>query len=310
MVRSAREVIVRVLITGGLGFFGSRAAAAFTDAEVFALDRPEGDRARLEALAPRARFVPCDMFDAEALGRCLADVRPDVCIHLAWYAVPGKYLDAPENLDHLVAAVGLARALAKSGCARLVTAGTCFEYDTTYGRLAESTPAAPRTLYAATKLSMFQSLAHACPALGVSHAHARFFYQYGPWEAPKRLVSSLMESFLAGTPAPATAGEQVRDFLHIEDVAQAIRVLGTSDATGLVNIGSGVPVTVADVARAVEHACGAEGLLQLGALPSRPGDPPFVCADASRLRSLGWAPRYGLDEGLADTVAWYRARAR
>ncbi len=301
---------MRILVTGAAGFFGSRALMHLSrDAEVHGVDRPGADRARVEALAPSTKLHDCDLAEPGALESLVAAVRPDLAIHLAWYAVPGKYLNAPENLDHLAASLRLARALAESGCKRLVTAGTCFEYDTTLGLLSESTPCEPRFLYSATKHAMFESLREACRVWSVSYAHARFFYQYGPWEAPGRLVPAVIAPLLRGEPANVTTGDQVRDFLHVDDVARALTHVAHGELTGPVNVGSGVPVRVCDVVRAAAKACGREELVRYGALPSREGDPPFICADVTKLRSTGFTPRFDPDTGLADTVAWYREQA-
>lgn len=300
---------MRVLLTGAAGFFGSRAAGIFEREGdvVYGLDRAGADRARLSALAPSATIIDADLEDTAAVTRIVSEVKPDVAIHLAWYAVPGKYLHAPENMDLVGASFSLARALVAVGCPRIVTAGTCFEYDTTKGLLAESTPTAPRFLYSAAKLAMYEVLREAARGWGVSYAHLRFFYQYGPWEAPNRVVPAVMSTLLRGEEAKVTTGEQVRDFLHIDDVATAIVRAAKSDAGGVVNIGSGVPVRIRDIVAAAARACGREDLVRYGAHPSRPDDPPFVCADVTRLRALGWSPRYSLDDGMADTAAWYRS---
>jgi nucleoside-diphosphate-sugar epimerase len=115
-----------------------------------------------------------------------------------------------------------------------------------------------------------------------------------------------MAALLRGEEAKVTAGEQIRDFLHIDDVASAIARVATADVTGVVNVGSGVPVRVRDVVAAAARACGREDLVRYGALPSREGDPAFVCADATRLRETGWSPAYDLERGMADTAAWWR----
>lgn len=298
---------MRVLLTGAAGFLGSRAAKHLLDGdEVHAVVRPGSSRARLAALAPAAQVHEIELGDATAVKGLAADVRPELAVHLAWYAVPGRYLVAPENLDHVEVTLTLARALAAQGCKRLVTAGTCFEYDTSFGFLSERTPTAPRFLYSACKLAVFEILREACRGWSMSFSHLRFFYQYGPWEAPGRLVPAILDALARGEEAKTTSGSQIRDFLHVDDVGRAIAAAARSDLEGAVNVGSGVPISVRDVVVATARAFGREDLLRLGALPQREGDPPFVCADSARLRSTGWEPRLSLQEGLADTVAWHR----
>ncbi len=301
---------MRVLMTGVAGFFGSRAAACLLrdGVEVHGLDHPKADLARVNALAPKTIVHAVDLADRTATAAIVRELRPDVAVHLAWYAVPGKYLPAPENMDHLAAALDLARALNDAGCKRLITAGTCFEYDTDKGLLAESTPTAPRFLYSAAKLAMYEVLREASRVWSTSYAHLRFFYQYGPWEAPGRIVPAVMTALLRGEEASVTPGQQVRDFLHVEDVARAIAFVTKGSLEGIVNIGSGVPVRIREIVAAAARAVGREDLVRYGALPTRPGDPPFVCADASKLRAAGWAPMIDLESGMADTAAYWRGQ--
>jgi nucleoside-diphosphate-sugar epimerase len=302
---------MHVLVTGATGFLGSRAAGHLLEAgaDVTALVRSGADRARLGALAPRARVVEGDVLapgsELEALVR---RVRPDACVHLAWYAVPGKYLDAPESFEHLEATLRLARALHATGSRRLVTAGTCFEYDTTIGTLSEVARTDPRYLYAACKLAVFSVLREASRLWDRSYCHLRFFHQYGPWENDGRLVPAVVRALLRGEEARVTAGEQVRDYLHVDDVGRAIAHAALAPLEGAVNVGSGVPVRVRDLVEAAARACGRPELVRFGAIPQRDGDPAVVCADASKLRASGWAPRWALDEGLADTVHFWRSR--
>jgi len=302
---------LKILVTGAAGFLASRTALHLHAAgdEVIALDRSDADRGRLDALVPTATFVGCNLHDAGEVDAVVDRVKPDIVSHFAWYGVPGKYLDAPENLDHLTSTIHLARAVARSGCRRFVMAGTCFEYDTSLGTLSESSPTAPKHLYSASKLAVAIALREACKRWSMAYCHVRFFYQYGPWEADARLVPSLAKALLAGEEALATSGEQIRDYLHIDDVGRAAALIAKSDLDGVVNVGSGAGVRIRDIAVAVERACGVRDKLRLGALPSREGDPACIVADATRLRSLGWSPRYVLDDGIADTVAWFKSRS-
>ena len=138
---------------------------------------------------------------------------------------------------------------------------------------------------------------------------ARLVYLYGPMEDARRLVPSVVRALLAGEPAAISPGQQVRDFLHVEDVAAALATLGQQNLDGVFNIGSGEPITVAEVALTLGRLCGRESLVRIGARPYASGDPMYVCADNARLRSTGWRPAYNLEAGLADSVRWWRDRA-
>ena len=88
--------------------------------------------------------------------------------------------------------------------------------------------------------------------------------------------------------------------------AHHIAVVAASDAEGAINVGSGVPVKVRDVVSAAARAYGKEHLVRYGAIPTRAGDPPFIVADVTRLRALGWSPRFDLERSMQDLAAFYR----
>jgi nucleoside-diphosphate-sugar epimerase len=135
------------------------------------------------------------------------------------------------------------------------------------------------------------------------------FFLYGPGEHPDRLVSSVARRLLAGAEAPTTEGTQVRDFMHVADVAGAFAALVDSDVTGPVNIGSGRPVTVRAVVDEVARAAGRPELVRFGALPQRAGEPPELVADVGRLRDeVRFRPRYDLGSGIKDTVNYWKKK--
>ena len=120
----------------------------------------------------------------------------------------------------------------------------------------------------------------------------------------------MIRSLLDGQVAKVTPGEQVRDFLHVEDVASAIWSVAQSDMQGVVNIGSGRPVTVRDVVTQIGSILNKEDLIALGALPYGDSDPKFVCANNRRLvENTDWVPRYDLEKGLRHTIEWWRRQA-
>jgi nucleoside-diphosphate-sugar epimerase len=302
---------MRVLLTGVTGFIGSHVARLLVreGCDVIGLVRPGTDRRRIAEIARRIRLLEGDLFAPQELQAPLHDVAPDLCLHLAWYAVPGRYLQAPENVECVAGSMVLLRALAAAGCRRVVMVGTCFEYDTDAGYLAESSPTRPRSLYAACKLALCLMARQFAGSTGQSLAWARLFYQYGPGEDDRRLVPLVIRHLLEGLPCPLTHGEQIRDFLHVEDVAGALWAIARSDLEGPVNIGSARPVAVADVAREIGMRLQCPELIRLGAIPAPAGDPPFVCANTDRLRSATtWRPRYSLSDGLCQTIEWWKAR--
>ncbi len=282
--------MTRVLVTGATGFIGRRAVAALEAAghDVHAVARPAVD-----LLAPGA---------AEAL---VSEAEATDLLHLAWYAEPGAFWRSPENVRWVEASLALLRAFADAGGRRATLVGTCAEYDWAHGFCSEGvTPLAPATLYGRSKHGLHTVASGLAAERGLSLAWARVFFLYGPGEHPARLVATLVSRLLRGEPAEISEGTQLRDFLHVDDVAGALVAIAGSGVEGAVNVGSGVPVAVRDLAATVGELTGRADLIRYGAVPTAPGDPPLIVADTRRLAGeAGFTPRFGLRDGLEDTIA-------
>ena len=276
---------MKVLLTGATGFIGSALAKLLVreGCQVYALVRAESDLWRIREFQDQVHILTGDLLSPEQVTECVQRSRPELCFHLAWYAEPGKYLSSPLNVAYLDASLGLATRLAEAGCPRLVVAGSVAEYDTEHGYLSEASPTRPLTLYAATKLALGTVLAQLAPQLNLELAWARNFYVYGPCEDQRRFVPAVICALLRGEPTRLTPGGQVRDYLHVDDMAAAMWAVGRSAITGVVNIASGVPVTNRQVALLLGDILGRPELVRFGDLPYREGDPMFVCADTRRL---------------------------
>ena len=295
---------MNVFVTGASGFIGAHLTRALLAKghEVGVLARPGNALHRLGGVRRSIRVMPGDLGDAEALRRGLSDFRPEGCIHLAWHAEPGAYLHAAENIHSLSASLTLFSELIRSGCRRIVGAGTCFEYDTAAGCLTEDSPVRPQSLYAAAKLSCCLMGQQIAARAGVQFAWGRIFYPYGPQEDECRLPPAAIRALTLGTPFLTTAGEQVRDYIYVADVAEAFCVLLEKGAGGVFNVSSGRPVSVRQVVTTIATLIGRLELVQFGALPYRAWEPPMICGANTQLQNLGWQPRYSLEEGMAETI--------
>lgn len=295
----------RVLVTGASGFIGRHCLQPLTDHgyEVHAVAHSHP----LNRTAP-VRWHRADLLDTSEVANLLGTVRPTHLLHFAWYADPKDYRTSPKNLLWCQTGIDLVRRFAEAGGQRAVFAGTCFEYDPRLGFLSENlTPDAPSTLYGACKSSLRQVVMAYATQMGLSAAWGRIFYVYGPHEAPRRLVPSVILSLIRGETARCTHGRQLRDFLTVQDVAAAFAAILESDLRGAVNIGSGEPTTIRALVSLIASTMNTEHRVEFGAITSAIGDPPAVIADVRLLRDrIGWTPRYSLEGGVASAIRWWQ----
>jgi nucleoside-diphosphate-sugar epimerase len=294
----------RVLVTGASGCVGRAAISklAADGWDVHAVSRTE---------IPKAQGVTwheADLLDPTVPRTVVAAIAPTHLLHLAWYIGPGRWASAPENLAWVRASLALVDAAVEAGCRRIVGAGSCLEYDWSFGYCSESrTPLAPHTLYGACKLAVGNLIAAYAPIRNFSSAWGRIFFLYGPHEHPDRLVPSVIRSLLAGDEARVSHGRQIRDYLYVADVGDALVTLLGSDVQGAVNIGTGEPVSLKEIVLTIARLIEREDLVRLGAIPAAPTDTPIVVADTTRLsEDVGWTRRTTLESGLRETIEWWR----
>jgi nucleoside-diphosphate-sugar epimerase len=297
----------RVLVAGAGGFIGSHCLPILISNgfEVHAADVfiPED---KLYGV----RWHQVDLLDTKQLNELLTTICPTHLLHFAWYAKPGEYWNSLENIRWVEGSLHLLRAFHRNGGKRVVMAGTCAEYDWGAGCCAEDvTPLVPSTLYGTCKNALQHLLKDFSRVTGLSSAWGRIFFLYGPYENPNRLVSSVILNLLQNKTALCSHGNQIRDFLYVEDVASAFVALLESDVMGPVNIASGRPVTLREVVLTAADYLGARERVQFGAIPAPENDPPLIVGDSHRLADeVGWHPEYNLATGIAQTVRYWRER--
>ena len=296
-----------VLLTGATGFIGRHAVEPLRARgyEIHAVST-KGSQADM----PGVQFHQGNLLERGTAKRVLAAVKPSHLLHLAWYVVPGKLITSPENYEWVRASMELVQEFAAAGGKRVTSCGSGYEYDWRYGFCNEQlTAQVPNTVYGACKQALNLMTENFAATANLSSAWGRVFFLYGPHEHPQRLVSSIILSMLRGEPAKSSHGRQIRDYMHVQDVADGLVAVLDSELRGTVNVSSGRATQIRDIVLTLGSLLGRPELVQLGALPARANDAPMVVGDNAKIMAeLGWQPKFELESGLAHTIDWWKAR--
>lgn len=315
----------RVLVTGAAGFIGSHLSEALLargDA-VIGLDEFNDyydpavkHRNIATALAhPSFRLYERDICDEGALRAVFEHERPEVAVHLAARAGVRPSIKEP-NLYHRVNVIGgqhILDACRDFPVSHLVFASSSSVYGgCTEVPFAESNPVArPVSPYAATK-RMNELQAHVCSHLyGLNVTMLRFFTVYGPRQRPDMAIHQFTRMILEGKPVPMFGdGSSKRDYTYIDDIIQGL--LQTVDIPfryEIFNLGESHTTSLRELIALIEKHAGKPAIIE--EKPPQPGDVPITYADIAHARNaLGYNPRFGMDEGIALFVEWFREQHR
>jgi UDP-glucose 4-epimerase len=287
----------RILVTGGSGFIGRHAVSELSGA---------GARVRVIDLQPHpdpgVEIVIGDLADPSVLASAL-DGGVDAIVHLAAVTSVLRSLEHPDLTyrTNVAATHGLLEGARAAGARALVFASTnAVTGPMDSPAITELARLRPLTPYGSTKAAGEMLMSAYTASYGLRCCPVRLTNVYGPgMQAKDSIVARLMRAIRLGTEFEIYGdGRQVRDYVHVSDVIQAM-LLGLENeawAEPMV-IGAGTSLSVLEVIDAVRAVTGAELTVRHG--PARPGEMPAVIVDPSRAKAAGWSPRFSFAEGLA-----------
>ncbi|MEX2617234.1 MAG: dTDP-glucose 4,6-dehydratase [Alphaproteobacteria bacterium] len=327
---------MRIIVTGGAGFIGSavvRQLIRQTDARVLNLDALTyaGSLSNIASVSdnPRHHFLKADIRNFDAVARAFAEFQPDGVIHLAAESHVDRSIDGPRafletnvtgTCNMLEAARGYYGGLtgaARDGFRFLhVSTDEVFGELGPEGRFTETSSYRPGSPYAATKAAADHLVRAWQRSFGLPCLITSCSNNYGPYQYPEKLIPVLVNNAVAGRSLPIYGtGENVRDWLYVEDHAAALRLVLDRGRVGeTYNIGGDSERTNIAIARTVcalldemrpdSPACPHERLIRL--VTDRPGHDLRYAMDASKITAeLGWRPVETFETGLGKTVRWY-----
>lgn len=280
---------MKVLLTGASGFIGQYVLAQLEKNGITTVII-----GRSRPVDFKGEFIEADLLRIGDFNDLIQSTNgASHLVHLAWYAEHGQFWTSPLNLRWAEASIRLVEAFCAAGGQKVVAAGTCAEYDWTFGYCREdSTPLDPASMYGASKDATRCLIAAVCESHKVALAWGRIFLPYGKGEDSRRLIPSLIAVFRGERPPFGINANAFRDFLHADDVASGLIRLLLSDADGSYNISSGRPTQIADVVNTIAKSFEGNPRTVLDLSTERAGEPLILFGDNGKLKALGWQPKH------------------
>ena len=302
---------MRILVTGASGHLGAHVVEQLlkSDAEVVLLVRPESNLWRLAGTLDQVSVLRGDLDDLAAIADTIAAAGADTIIHLGWQGVTNSLRNNPEqitsNVPNTLALFDITRA---AGCHNWIGIGSQAEYGSYKGILMESMPLRPATAYGVAKMATELLTEKLCYLTDTRWVWFRLLALYGPKDDERHLIPSVIQTLLRGERPSLTPGEQQWDYLYVTDAAQAVvRAALNPNARGVFNLASGETSSVRYIAERIRDLIDPKLSLGFGDRSYPVDQIMHLQADISKLtETTGWKPQVNLDDGLKQTIDFYR----
>ncbi|MCX7046828.1 MAG: NAD-dependent epimerase/dehydratase family protein [Candidatus Sumerlaeota bacterium] len=301
----------RVLITGATGFIGANLVRRLLKEghALHLLVRPGYQSWRIAELLDDARLYEADLQDEDRIGAVLGGVRPEWIFHLAAYGGYSWQTETRQIYQTIfLGTVHLLEACLKTGFEAFINAGSSSEYGLKDHAPAENEWLEPNSHYAVAKASATLYCLHEAQARNANIQTLRLYSAYGPFEAPGRLMPTLIVRGLKSALPPLVNPATARDFIYVEDVVEAFLMAASQpprEPGAVYNVGSGVQTTLREVVELARRMLRISAEPQWGTMKDRTWDTNVWIADIRRILSeLGWRPRFDLQSGFKAMLRW------
>ncbi|MDX1959902.1 MAG: NAD(P)-dependent oxidoreductase [Leptospiraceae bacterium] len=291
----------KLLLTGGTGYIGSKVLEFFQQTNLFEIILVSSNIINI----PSVTNVRFNLLNDD-INKLIDEYDPEYLLHLAWDTEHGKFWNSEINILWLNKSIELVKAFYKKKGKRAVLIGTCAEYDSKFGFCQERvTPLSPSNLYGICKNSLKNISEWVASRENKEFVWIRIFHLYGGNENPNRFIPYVITKLLNNEIAYCSEGSQIRDFLNVKDVGEIIYLITKSNIIGEINIGSGTPIQIKEIARMISVILNKSNMISFSEkLPDN--EPLMLFPDTTRIKNeLGWQPRIQLEEGLKESINYW-----
>ena len=305
----------RIFLTGATGFVGSHLLRRLINegCEVHITVRTGSSLWRIEDVVDNYICHTIDLTDLEGVKSLILEIKPDIIFHLAAYGVDYQQQNICQAVSvNITASINLLESFLKNKGFRFVYTGTSLEYGHKSLPISEYDLSNPMSVYGITKSASVQLLS--LISWQVRHGNLvilRPFSIFGLLEGSHKFFPQVIDKIHKGHPVQMTGGEQVRDYIYVEDLIDAYimaAVVPLKTKVEIINIGAGKGIPLKEIALNVAKQMGAnENLLQFGALPYRPEEIMYSVANIEKAKNLlGWKPKTSLEQGIEKMIGQYK----
>ena len=304
---------MRCVVTGASGFLGGALVTRLVEqgSTVLAVVRPESKLWRLLPVIESIELAYASLQDISSIESQIVDFKPGIVYHAAWSGGDSsKYLNSLDQMTNVPGSLELVNLAGRAQAKAFIFFGSGVEYGKFRVPVSENDVAEPNNLYGATKLTTGIATKSLCDMWKMRYCCVRPFWTYGPKDSDLRMIPSLTEQLLDRKRPSLTKGDQLWDYLYIDDATDALVSLGqTPDAKGIFNLASGQAVPLRSVIEGIRDLIDPTLELGLGDVPYGPHQVMHLQASIDRLKEVtGWQPKVGLVDGLKATVAWHQTQ--